>query len=184
MNKFILYALILLSTSLSFAGITEQEFEQKHCNGNCKEQLFIDHDPQGPLSPVEQYSIQYYTETNRILDADIFIQATSKLPASTLIVYRGTKKAKTQIKNIGQVIELTRISSTSASRNVAENFVQDQLLIIKAKSARSIAAYSVANEEEFILLPGTRLRVNKIYKTKVDFIERIAEIEAVELTEL
>lgn len=188
MSKLLCYVIIFFISANALAGISEHEFENEYCGGNCEEQLMVAHMPSDLLSTVEHFLVQKYTEGNIILDREMFIQAIAKIPTSTLVVYRGTSKERYKIQKSGQIIQFSGITSVSAERVIAENFIKDQLLVIKAKSAHSILRYSVVGENELILLPGTRLHVDRIYTEKIDLSYEgenpMTNVQVVELTEL
>lgn len=188
MIKSILLLIIFLFSFQSFASGDQNSFGDKYCEGNCAEFLFSPFDPTGPLSIDEHFLIQRYTERNTILNQLMFLRAIAKIPVTELVVYRGGSRQHTKIKTIGQIISLNRITSTSADRSIAEKFVTDQILIINSKSSHNISRYSVLDERELILLPGTQLRVDKIYTDKLDRSYKndikFIDIMVVELTEI
>lgn len=188
MKKIGVLAVIFSVIISSQARADSTDFAKKYCSGNCANQLLFDHDPADILTLDEHFLIQYYTESYNILDIKMFIEAVTKLPSSKTTVYRGTEKTTSGANHVGQVIQLQKIASTSADRYIAENFIRNQLLVIKTKSARSIVDYSAVGEQELILLPGTKLRVDKITKERIDLSsnteQKIVDIEVVYMTEL
>jgi hypothetical protein len=118
----------------------------------------------------------------------ILLAAANKISPTSLKSYRGGSTKWFSLKTLGQVIVLDKITSISASKATAENFVENQLLIINAKSARDISPYSVTNEQELLLLPGIKLRVDNISYVSMDLsyenTENIKQVRLVELTEI
>ncbi len=152
-------------------GLSEAEFIQTHCQGNCSDKLQFERQSpdENGLTEADHYVIETYTQTYKILDQETFIRAVSKLPRKTATVYRGTAQEYFQMTTENdehgrprQIVRFNRISSTSTERSVADGFIDDQILIIHAKSARDISSYSTAMEFEHILLPGTKFQVDSI----------------------
>jgi hypothetical protein len=161
--------------------------------------LFIP-EPGGLLSVAQKVAIAIYTVTYERVEK-IIVTGASKLPMQKGKFYRGQGKRQYKKSDIGKVMSpYESFKSVSKKRAVAENFLdaskKSQLLIIKAKTARDITSYSQGrgpngeNEEELLLLPGTRLRVDKIYPGESNYFnEETGEevkfpIEIVEMTEV
>lgn len=168
----------LLIAAISFVGTIgnaataeyERDFLEKRCGGRkaCENELAVPVSEPDILTFAEQFVIQKYTESNRIEDETIMLDAASKIPVSELTAYRGGSQSWAGIKSKGDVITISRITSISADQTVAENFVKDQLLIFHTRSAHSIAKYSVTGEQELLLLPGVRFQVSDISYEKID----------------
>lgn len=186
MKNLMIIATLVVSYSVS--GLAETPFAKQHCNGDCNKRLLVDFDPNQPLTVDEHFLIQEYTQSYNVLDQDMFLEAIRKLPASQTIVYRGTETSKSGIKCVGQILTLDRFVSTSTNRFIAENFVRNQILVINSKSARSIIDYSGSGEEEHIILPGAKLRVDKITHEKLEIVnqieEKVIDVQVVYMTEL
>ncbi|WP_413575806.1 ADP-ribosyltransferase domain-containing protein [Bdellovibrio sp. HCB290] len=185
--KTLILVFSFLSAVQAFA-ISDQEFADKYCVGNCENKLMVQYDPTGPISAAEHFLIQKYTETYAFLDAEMFIRAVEKIPVAEGTFYRGLDSKRSRIRSVGQIVELRGITSVSGERSTAENFIKDQLFIIHGKSAHSISRYSVMGEQESILLPGVQLRVDKIYEEQIDLgyqnESNIVNVQVVELTEI
>lgn len=177
-------AFVLFLNCVAFADTSESRFSNLFCQGDCEKQLMTPYDPSGPLSSVEQYLIEQYTQTYSILNDWMFANAISKIPKSTLTVYRGAHTGEYKINSVGQVVQANGIKSVSADRSVARRFIKNQLQIIKTKSAHNISSYSTLDEKEYLLLPGTHLRVDKISTETMDLFGSVRNIEVIELTEL
>ena len=92
----------------------------------------------------------------------LFITALRKLPSCSRTVYRGVK-ANVLSNFVERAVHTWRsVNSCSAKFNVAGMFAGENgtVFCIQSIYGKNIAAYSAnPKEEEFILLPGTRLRV-------------------------
>lgn len=109
----------------------------------------------------------------RILDS-----ALVKIPSSKATVYRGTSKT-TPVK-IGTVIDFKSYTSTSTDKYTAEGFIRDRFMIIKSKSGKDIMDYSNAGQERELLLPrGTKVRVDKISKKKMEIGEDPSDMQTI-----
>lgn len=185
--QLVLFLMFCLITK-SQAAMNACEIEKLFCEGDCEQKLVVEHQENDVLNHVEHFVIQTYTESYRIIDQDYFQNAVTKIPKSVGVFYRGTQKKSTKINRLGQVVNLSRITSISGDRYTAEGFVKDQLLIIKANSAHRISKYSVLGEDELILLPGTTLKVDEIRIEKIDLSSEgesnIIDVEVVELSEI
>lgn len=69
------------------------------------------------------------------------------------LVYRGAARKDIQFSKVGQIVRLKGYTSTSPNREVAEEFIKDRLMIIKALSGKNIKSYSNAGSEDEFLLP-------------------------------
>lgn len=120
------------------------------------------------LTIAEQVVIQVYTRDNEVENERIFIAGVEKLPKASGIFFRGVAQKGFRVKDIFTV---SRPTGISAVRRIAESFTDPNgaLLEIKAKSARDIRPYSVIEEGELILLPGTKLRVDAISEATLRF---------------
>lgn len=116
-------------------------------------------------------SIKERDKRNR---AKNFVQHISKIPKSKGNFYRGLafyeysgfKKFMSKMK-VGSTYTIECISSVSKNKAVAEGFADGGdgvLLHIKAKSVRYINDINDFDEEEGLLLKGTKLKVDKIIK--------------------
>jgi hypothetical protein len=140
---------------------------------------------QSCLSIEETIVLQDYTQTYGSLKRPDLLEAIFKrLPLKSVKVYRGSSPLRDSKGNIvklavGNVYELPRYVSTSLSQAVAEErFANGVVLIINAKSARDIRKYStISDEEEHILLSGTKLRINRIYSKVLPPLEVEGQIQ-------
>ncbi|MBK7891128.1 MAG: hypothetical protein IPJ84_09875 [Bdellovibrionales bacterium] len=109
----------------------ERDFLEKRCGGQkaCESELAVPVSKPDILTFAEQFVIQKYTESNRIEDETIMLDAASKIPVSELTAYRGGSQSWAGIRSKGDVVTISRITSISADQTIAENFVKDQLLI-------------------------------------------------------
>lgn len=184
---YLLSATILIVASLSLATSHEAEYLKKRCGESCIDQMDY-YKPTAPLSLAEQFVVQAYTRSNKVEDEAIFLSALNKIPDTKIRGFRGGRSDWLNIREVGQVVKVKYFTSISGDKEVAINFLKDQLLIVKAITAKDISEYSVSNEKEYILRPGTALRVDKIANTKVNFYtdgkNDIREVRLVELTEL
>lgn len=73
------------------------------------------------------------------------------------VVFRGTSRNEIKFTERGQIVRLKGYSSTSPNREVAEGFIRDRLMIIKALSGKNIKNYSNAGSEDELLLPRSTL---------------------------
>lgn len=166
----------------------EKKYLEDRCGNSCSDLLRRDLLINDLLSLAEQIVISRYTEVNKIENHRIMLAGLNKLPGKTKTLYRGDDIKRFKISKLGQIILIDRITSTSINRMKAEEFITDQLLKIKAKSARDIQKYSVVSEGEHILLPAVKLRVDKISTIKVDLSyadeTNIKDVQFVELTEI
>jgi hypothetical protein len=156
----------LKKVSVGIKNICRNEVE-------CKDHLGID--PATPwqscLSIEETIVLQDYTQTYGSLKRPDLLEAIiRRLPMKSVKVFRGSSPLRNSKGDIvklavGEVYELPKFVSTSLNQAVAEErFANGVVMIIKAKSARDIRKYStVSDEEEHILLTGTKLRINRIY---------------------
>lgn len=127
----------------------------------------------GPLTVAEKAAIAVYTITYQ-MNAAIIVAGASKLPPYTGTIYRGeSPKQLFGNKDIGKTTTITRLTSTSLSKDIAAGFLKydqpSQLLVIEAETARDISSYSQAMnegmpEEELLMLPGTVLHIDRIEK--------------------
>jgi hypothetical protein len=186
--KKILALFILTLALVAFADSYEEDYLRNKCGNNCLDQMHIEYRQNDRLSLAEQMVIQIYTEVNRIDDLRILLSAANKLPSVTLKSYRGGNSKWFDLTTSGQTIVLNKVVSVSMSQMIAENFVDDQLLIINAISARDISKYSVIGEQELLLLPGVALRVDNISFVNLDLsygnTKDIRKVRVVELTEI
>lgn len=174
--------------SLAFADSYEDAFSIEHCGGDCSQKMSLEYKQNDPLSMVEQYVVELYTQDNHIEDLRILLSAVNKLPSKVLKTFRGGSSSSYGITEVGQVVQLNKITSVSSSQQVAENFIKDQLIVMNVKSGRDISRYSVVGEQELLLLPGTKLHVDKISTIKIDMSVEdqpdLRDIRLVELTEV
>lgn len=190
-----------LDAGLSFPNeLADNQMEMNYLKNNPDIIEKLNREPVagGPLSLAQKVAIAWYTISYAREEA-IIINGAKKLPAKTGTFYRGQPSRYTE-KHLGQITSLQKFQSVSVSRYVAEGFLDiekaSQLLIINAKTARDISRYSQGTsdgqiqEEEALLLPGTKLRVDKIYPGEVTFEDEETgepkhyKIEIVELTEV
>jgi hypothetical protein len=107
--------------------------------------------------------------------AKTFVAHISRLPKSKGKFYRGltfySKSAFTKFMSkfkVNSIHKIDHISSVSKKKAVAEAFADAKngvLLNIKAKSVRYINEINTFDEEEGLLLKGTKLKVDKIIKS-------------------
>ncbi|WP_415062533.1 ADP-ribosyltransferase domain-containing protein [Bdellovibrio sp.] len=183
----VLMATIVGLGSFALATAHEEEYLKKRCGNTCIDQMDY-YKPESPLSLAEQFVVQAYTRSNKVEDDIIFRSALNKIPDTKIRGFRGGSATWLNIKEVGQVVKVKYFTGISADKEIAINFVKDQLLVIKAVTAKDISGYSALNEKELILRPGTVLRVDKIATTKVNFYtdgkNDIREVRLIELTEL
>ena len=155
--------------------------------------------PDPLLTLAQQVAIAHYTITYE-MEPRILLAGAVKLPKRAGVLYRGQRiGGSMSVSQQGQVITLGKIVSATTSKEVAAGFMQEisesEILVIKAKSARDISAYSQCrvegiDEQEHFLLPGTRYLVDRIYTDTVTiFLESTGREEKLnvrhaELTEL
>ncbi len=85
----------------------------------------------------------------RVLDS-----ALAKIKSTPLTtVYRGASSKDIKFTKPGQIVRLKGYTSTTPSRDVAEGFVQDRLMVLKITSGKNIKPYSNAGSEDELLLP-------------------------------
>lgn len=143
-------------------------------NTDCTERLEIDWERATGivkcLTLAENILIQDYTRTyGSLREWDMLTAAFARLPKLSRKVFRGTPalvgpNGQPFVARVGAIHVLPRFVSTSLARDVAERFARGYILEIKAKSARDIRRFATLDEQEHILLPGTRLRIDKISK--------------------
>jgi hypothetical protein len=155
----------------------------------------------GPLTLAEKVAIADYTISYARVE-NIIVAGAQKLELSAGTFYRGEKGKYTE-KDIGSEIVISnRFKSVSKSQYIAEGFLDvekdSRLLIITAKSARDISTYSqghsdgALDEQELLLMPGTRLKINKIFTKEIEFddadpnVEKkiVVPVQVVELSEV
>lgn len=154
--------------------------------------------PGGPLSLAQKLAIARYTMTYERQES-IIVNGAKKLPPKAGVYYRGEPQ-NVSAEDLGRVIQWPVFRSVSASRYVAEGFLNPsepmQLVIINSKTARDISEYSQGMsdggipEEEALILPGTKLRIDKIYPGQFEGVDedsgedRIYPLQVVELSEI
>lgn len=166
-------------------------------------------DPHG-LSPAQVCAIQHYSNAGYLVNPKLWAteadgkalsgldwayvrvldSALAKLPAEPVTtVYRGTSRA-VKFSRPGEIVRLKGYSSTTVSKDVAEGFVTERMMIIKAKNGKNIQRYSNAGMEKELLLPrSTRVRFEKSETKVIEiFTEENGpekrEVEFVYLTEM
>ncbi|MEY4617611.1 MAG: ADP-ribosyltransferase exoenzyme [Pseudomonadota bacterium] len=160
----------------------------------------LNHEPKagGPLSLAQKIAIAWYTITYHREEV-IIVNGAKKLPLQSGTFFRG-EPARYSEKDLGKTITIKTFRSVSMNRSVAEGFLSvekpSQLLIIHAKSARDISPYSQGTsdhgiaEEEALLLPGVKLKIDKIYPREVSFEDEetgeplSVTVQVVEMTEI
>jgi len=99
----------------------------------------------------------------------VFLEAYSKMKAKPLSIYRGIRKDLSSQYTEGSLVTWWTVSSCTPNINVAKNFgggsVGGTLFHVEAKSSVPIMGLSAyKSEEEYVLAPGTVLKVNKVEK--------------------
>ncbi len=158
-------------------------FIKKLCKDESECKSYLGLDPKEPwdecLTVSETILVQDYTQTyGSFKQFELLEDIFRRLPKKKTVVYRGTgtlrdANGKPADLKKGSIYVLPRFVSTSLSQDVAESrFANGVVMIISAKTARDVSSYStVSDEEEHILVSGTKLQVNKIYQKVLPAIE-------------
>lgn len=163
MKFFLLFVLIFSSLVRADDFFCRKAMEAyDECNFNCSKIL------------ISSYTSTLYSHLNQTLRnniddqpvcleaADKLYKAIKKISRSKLTVYRGTVVTKEmKLLKADDCYFDKGFMSTSGSMEIAKKFgLKQGMMIIEAKSARDISKYSnIPREQEFILLPGTPLKL-------------------------
>ena len=140
------------------------------------------------LSDAEQIAIYNYTASsyrslNPLLadgaslnscqetEVSLIDSALDKIPNYSGIVYRGTSR-RTFPAEVGQRVLLRPYVSTSPSKDSAEPFIRDRLLVLRVKTGKLITAYSNAPWEDEVLLPrNTAIRILTVTEEEFELLD-------------